>query len=182
MTLIPMKYRKEIERMNALSLLKAFVAKDKLSFIAVYLCEDSVVAAIVLAKAFGIHLGIVQLPLWGAYLAVSLICIGELVRLWSTYTLGKFFTYVVVIARDHKLVRKGPYRFVRHPGYFGGLLIFLGFGIASQSWIIGATIVVLLCLAYVYRIHVEENALRQKFGAKYEEYSRSTAMIIPYLF
>jgi protein-S-isoprenylcysteine O-methyltransferase Ste14 len=182
MTLIPMKYRKELLKLKSpIALLGAFLAKDKLSVVAVYLCEDSVILALVLAWVLHVNLGFVSLPLWVLYLGVLFICLGECLRLWSTYTLGKFFTYVVVIAKDHRLITKGPYRFVRHPGYLGGLLIFIGFGIASQSLIIGVTIVSMLCLAYAYRLHVEEAALREKFGKKYEEYSKRTAMLIPHV-
>ncbi len=181
MILIPLKYRRDLSKMGAREMAGAFVAKDKLSFIAIYLTEDSAILGVVVANILGFHPGLIPLPQWTILIGVFAMVAGEAIRLWSTYTLGKFFTYIVVIARDHKLVIRGPYRFVRHPAYLGGLLIFIGLAIISQSWVIAVTIITLLCLAYAYRIHVEEVALRQKFGKGYKEYSRKTAMIIPHL-
>lgn len=46
---------------------------------------------------------------------------------WSCYrTLGRFFTFEMSIRDDHKLVTNGPYAWVRHPGYTGVLLAFVG--------------------------------------------------------
>ncbi len=37
-------------------------------------------------------------------------------------------------------------------------------------------------LALLYRIHVEEIALRQAFGAEYEDYSRTTKRLFPFIY
>ena len=47
-----------------------------------------------------------------------------------------FFSAVIRIQeeRGHRLITDGPYRFVRHPGYAGMLLLCLGSGLALGSW------------------------------------------------
>jgi len=49
---------------------------------------------------------------------------------------NRFFSPVVRIQeeRGHRLITEGPYRFVRHPGYAGMLLSFLGSGLVLGSW------------------------------------------------
>jgi protein-S-isoprenylcysteine O-methyltransferase Ste14 len=49
---------------------------------------------------------------------------------------NRFFSPVVRIQaeRGHRLITEGPYRVVRHPGYAGMLLSFLGSGLALGSW------------------------------------------------
>ncbi len=49
---------------------------------------------------------------------------------------NRFFSPVVRIQveRGHRLITEGPYRFVRHPGYAGVLLSFLGSGLVLGSW------------------------------------------------
>ncbi len=49
---------------------------------------------------------------------------------------NRFFSPVVRIQeeRGHRLITEGPYRFVRHPGYTGMLLSFLGSGLVLGSW------------------------------------------------
>lgn len=57
---------------------------------------------------------------------------------WSCYrTLGRFFTFEMSICNDHKLVTDGPYAWVRHPGYTGVLLTFIGQAIwlGTKVWI-----------------------------------------------
>lgn len=183
MILIPMKYRKELSKMKKVSsLVSAFVAKDKLSFIVIYVAEYSMFAVLAFAGIFRASPGFVSLAAWVIYVGVGIIAVGEVIRLWATYTLGKFFTYVVITPKDHQLIVKGPYSFVRHPAYLGGLLIITGFGVISQSLLLGAVALAVLCVAYAYRITVEEKALRQKFGRGYDTYSAKTPAMLPYLF
>lgn len=55
---------------------------------------------------------------------------GVFLRSWAILTLGRLFTFVVVIQADHRVVASGPYRLLRHPSYTGGLVAFLGVAIA----------------------------------------------------
>ncbi len=50
-------------------------------------------------------------------------------------TLGRLFKFVVVIQDDHRVITSGRYRLLRHPSYTGGLVAFLGAGIALDSWL-----------------------------------------------
>ena len=61
---------------------------------------------------------------------------------------------------DHSLISTGPYQLVRHPMYFGSLVLILG----SMIWL-GSYLSIFaggLCAlaAYSYRIKIEENFLR----------------------
>jgi protein-S-isoprenylcysteine O-methyltransferase len=106
---------------------------------------------------------------------------GILIRWHAKRTLGRFFTARVAILPDHQLVRQGLYRYVRHPGYLGILLFFLGWPL-----LVGHLPALLFfwlptLAAYLYRIAVEEAALREAFGALYDEYARRTARLLPFL-
>jgi isoprenylcysteine carboxyl methyltransferase (ICMT) family protein YpbQ len=67
---------------------------------------------------------------------VMLIAIG--LRAWAAITLGRFYTRTLRTLSDQQVVRSGPYRFVRHPGYLGSLLMWLGFGLSTCDWLAGA--------------------------------------------
>ena len=56
-------------------------------------------------------------------------------RDWSIVSLGRWFRREVTIEPGQKLVRRGPYRVLRHPSYTGLILIFTGFGLAIGSWV-----------------------------------------------
>ncbi len=95
--------------------------------------------------------------------------------------LGKFFSAVVGIQKDQQVIEKGPYKYVRHPSYSGALIIFIGLGLALQSWAAVITLTLLFIIAYGYRIYVEEKALISELGEPYIEYKKRTKRLIPYM-
>jgi protein-S-isoprenylcysteine O-methyltransferase Ste14 len=157
------------------------IKNDKLSLLFIYF--GAIAISYIEGWFGGLRVGyhFAALPVWTFYLGAAIMCSGEALRHWSTYTLGRFFTYPVVIMKDHKLINKGPYRFVRHPGYLGGILTFSGLGIALQSWAAAGAAVIVMLIAYAYRIYFEEKALKRHFGKQYENYAKKTALLIPYL-
>ena len=68
------------------------------------------------------------------------------------------------------------------PPTWDSVLIFLAIGIYSRNWISLAIVVVLPTLALLYRIQVEEAALREAFGEEYVAYSRTTKRLVPGVF
>jgi len=80
---------------------------------------------------------------------------------------------------SQKLMRSGLYRMVRHPSYLGLLMVFVAIGIHSRNWISFVAAIVPTTAALIYRIHVEEIALRDAFGNEYVEYGRTTKRLVP---
>lgn len=115
-------------------------------------------------------------------LALGLMIAGLAVRWVSIFTLGRFFTVDVAIQVDHTLVEAGLYRHLRHPSYFGLLLVFLGLGLIFANWLSLIVIVVPITLAVLNRIAKEENALRDALGASYVAYCSRTKRLVPGLF
>jgi protein-S-isoprenylcysteine O-methyltransferase Ste14 len=54
------------------------------------------------------------------------VIVGAGLRKWSFITLGRFFTYQSPIRRNHRLVKTGPYQYLRHPSHTGLGLCVLG--------------------------------------------------------
>jgi len=104
------------------------------------------------------------------------------IRWTAIFTLGKSFSSNVAILDSQKLNRAGLYRFVRHPSYLGLLLVFLAIGLHSRNWLSFAIVFPPCTAAVLYRIHVEESALHQAFGAEYVAYSRVTKRLLPGLY
>jgi protein-S-isoprenylcysteine O-methyltransferase Ste14 len=78
------------------------------------------------------------------------------------------------------LVRRGVYRYIRHPLYTS--LLLLGWGAFLKDVSLFSTAFVLLATAFVYiTARIEETENREKFGASYEQYMKSTKMFIPFL-
>src|SRR5215472_13542435 len=56
----------------------------------------------------------------GARAVAAGIAVGGIgLRWWSMIVLGRFYTRTLLMTANHTVVRSGPYRVVRHPGYLG---------------------------------------------------------------
>jgi protein-S-isoprenylcysteine O-methyltransferase Ste14 len=110
---------------------------------------------------------------------ITLLVLGILIRWAAIYSLGKYFTTKVVIQNDHRLIRTGLYKHMRHPAYTGALIAHLGLGLSFSNWFSLAISSVPYLVAASYRMRVEETALRDAFGDEYEDYSTKTKRLIP---
>lgn len=104
---------------------------------------------------------------------------GFAMRRWSEMTLGRYFTFTVLTSADQPVITSGPYRFLRHPGYTGVLLVVIGAGLVNGNWLGLAGWTLLVLLPLLYRIHVEENALLTTLGERYRAYAAHHKRLIP---
>jgi protein-S-isoprenylcysteine O-methyltransferase Ste14 len=105
---------------------------------------------------------------------------GLALRWYSIRVLGTSFTCEVSTRPGQQVVESGPYRWVRHPSYTGGLLTTLGVLVCCCNLAsLGALIVVVA--GYAYRIRVEERALAKEIGPAYSDYMRRTKRLIPFV-
>jgi protein-S-isoprenylcysteine O-methyltransferase len=117
---------------------------------------------------------------WATFaLGIVLAWLGIALRVWSIWSLGRFFQREVRIQPGHVVWRGGPYRWLRHPAYAGSLLTYFGFGLAFGSWVSAFVVLAILGLALVRRIRVEEAELSRALGDPYREYARETARLVP---
>ena len=99
---------------------------------------------------------------------------------WARKHLGKNWSAAVVAKVDHQLVRSGPYKLVRHPIYTAMLGMHTGIAIASGEWhaLVGFA---MLAIAYVRKIHLEEQTMSQLFGATHADYRQHSWALIPWV-
>ncbi|MEP7072434.1 MAG: isoprenylcysteine carboxylmethyltransferase family protein [Verrucomicrobiota bacterium] len=125
--------------------------------------------------------GRVPMALLFYFAGLAFFAIGLIIRWVAILHLGRFFTVDVAIAQDHRLITTGPYRYVRHLSYTDALLVFLGFSLCTLNFYAMAAILIPISGAFLWRIHVEETALRATFGNQYREYATRTGRLIPLL-
>jgi protein-S-isoprenylcysteine O-methyltransferase Ste14 len=111
---------------------------------------------------------------------IAVMLTGFCIRWAGMWTLRKFFSANVAVQSDHRLVIAGPYRFVRHPGYFGGWLGFVGLGLALGNGIAMILLTVFTLPGFLYRTHVEENALNGAFP-DYRPYAARVKRFLPFV-
>lgn len=76
-----------------------------------------------------------DMPVLVALIALVMAILGYALFLWAI-AFNPFFSKIVRIQteRGHAVVTNGPYRFVRHPGYLGGVFSQLGIPLLLGSW------------------------------------------------
>ena len=113
--------------------------------------------------------------------AVGFACFlaGFGMRRWSEMMLGRYFTFTVMTSANQPVITTGPYRFVRHPGYTGVVLVVVGAGLVTGNWIGLAAWSLLVVVPLLYRIHVEEHALVAALGDRYSTYATAHKRLIP---
>ncbi|RHZ77174.1 hypothetical protein Glove_184g143 [Diversispora epigaea] len=137
--------------------------------------------------------------------------IGIIIRLWSFKVLDEFFTFDIMIKKNHKLIKHGPYRYLIHPSYTGMLfhwpfVVYFAFQFAQfvkfyklsfspitysilsflissclPSSIIFKILVLFTILTILNRMRNEEAMLKNHFGKEWDEYVKTRWRLIPYL-
>jgi protein-S-isoprenylcysteine O-methyltransferase Ste14 len=118
---------------------------------------------------------------WTLGLGVAIVLTGIALRGWAILSLGRYFRRTVTIEPGQRIVRRGPYRVLRHPSYTGIFLIVAGFGLAFGSWAGAAVALLIVFVGMLPRIRVEEAALTRACGADYTDYANSTARLLPHV-
>lgn len=100
-------------------------------------------------------------PVAFEWLAIGLACFaaGKAVKWWAILTLGRSWTFRVIVVPGDALVARGPYRFLRHPNYVGVVLELLGAALMTGAAVSGPLAGVLFGMLLVRRIAVENRAL-----------------------
>lgn len=101
--------------------------------------------------------------------------------IWARRHLGSNWSGRIEIKQDHKLVRSGPYRRLRHPIYTAMLGMYVGTAVTVNQAhaLIGVAIVM---LAYWRKIRMEEARLVEAFGPEWQDYRSKTWALVPGVF
>lgn len=94
---------------------------------------------------------------------------GLIIRAWSAGHLTK----------NKSLTTSGPYRFTRHPLYFGNSLLGMGFIISSNSIYGLILFIIYFLLFYIPVIKLEEKKMDNFFPDKFKEYKDKVPILFP---
>ncbi len=118
----------------------------------------------------------------GARLPVSIpmMTLGVAVTAWSAFHFLKVKGTPVPFNPPPKVVKTGPYRYVRNPMLAGVFLFLFGVGFCINSFSLMSFFTPLFVLANVWELkEIEEPELMKRLGEEYIEYRRHTPMFIP---
>jgi len=98
-------------------------------------------------------------PLIGMY------AILQFARIWVLASLGPYWTTRIITLPGAPLVRRGPYKFMRHPNYAIVVAEIAVLPLAFHAWQIAFVFTVLNALLLTWRIRAENAALASRSPA-----------------
>jgi protein-S-isoprenylcysteine O-methyltransferase Ste14 len=120
----------------------------------------------------------IGLPEWTRWLGVALGAACVWMVYWLFSSIGDNITATSATRSEHRLVTRGPYRWVWHPLYTMGSSLFVSIGIVADNWFIAA-LGLLAFILMAARTPREEANLIEKFGDEYREYMKRTGRFLP---
>ena len=117
----------------------------------------------------------VAIAMYGASLTIFLASIEAARRVPLTRT----FVYE---PRPDRVLRTGPFRFVRHPIYLAYSLAWLAAPVAMSSVLLGLTAAGLISCYAVSAVEEERRLLASPLGPEYRDYIKATKRFVPFVY
>jgi protein-S-isoprenylcysteine O-methyltransferase Ste14 len=115
-----------------------------------------------------------------AWIGLALVAAGMLFSFWARAVIGRNWSGTVTLKEDHELVKRGPYRLVRHPIYTGLLAAATGTAVIYLRPL-GFVGVLVIAGSFWYKLRTEERFMVQQFGEEYEQYRMQVRALIPFV-
>lgn len=132
------------------------------SIIIILLIVEDIMAKVIPYKINGFNN---LLGISGALLAL----VGIFLRSWAAG----------IVRKGKDLATTGPYSLTRHPLYVGSLLLAVGACVIIGNMEDTLVVLALAIIFYLPKIKGEELCLSERFGEKWKEYAKNTAMLFP---
>ena len=120
--------------------------------------------------------------LWRVLASLLCFALASAFSWTATRALGRqHLRFDAAIGIEHELVRRGPYRLVRHPIYTSMLCVLWGIGFMAASPLLFVVATVVFLVGTEIRVRIEDRLLAARFGEQFERYRRSTGAYLPLL-
>jgi protein-S-isoprenylcysteine O-methyltransferase Ste14 len=114
------------------------------------------------------------------WLGYAVFIVGSGIAIIAALNLGKNLTPLPRPKENAELVQTGLYRWVRHPIYFGVIVLALGWGLVQQTILVWIYVLVLI-IFFDIKSHKEEKWLSERFS-EYKEYQGRVRKLIPWIY
>ena len=113
---------------------------------------------------------------------VLLFTAGCSMRILAIAQLGVLrFKFNIAFREQQTLKTDQLHGYMRHPTYTAMMLVVLAYAVTTQSWYVGISGILSAWFGFQFRIHFEEQALKEQFGEEYDNYRVKTPMWLPFL-
>ena len=113
---------------------------------------------------------------------VLLFTAGCSMRILAIAQLGVLrFKFNIAFREQQTLKTDQLHGYMRHPTYTAMMLVVLAYAVTTQSLYVGIAGILSAWFGFQFRIHFEEQALKEQFGEEYDNYRVKTPMWLPFL-
>ena len=105
---------------------------------------------------------------------------GIVIAIWAAILLGPNLTPLPKPKPSGEFIQSGLYRFVRHPIYFGVILVCFGWASIEQT-LYTLVLAIILLIFFDLKSRQEEIWLTEKFS-EYDVYKQNTKKLIPFIY
>jgi len=120
-------------------------------------------------------------PLWVRWFGAGIALAGFALLQWAQITLGRSWSDAPRMLKQQRLVKSGPYRWIRHPIYTAFVMILGALLFVSANWLVGLCWLGMTMLESLSRIRFEEALMCEYFGREYLDYMETTGAFVPKL-
>lgn len=93
------------------------------------------------------------------FVFVMIFALAQLLRYWAIRSLGVYWNTRIIVVPGHPIIRKGPYRFLRHPNYLAVITEFAVIPLVFSCYVTAALFTILNAVLLRRRIRIETKAL-----------------------
>jgi len=120
-----------------------------------------------------------RMPPYAVAAGDILVALGLLV-IFFVFKENTFTSAIIEVGTEQKIISTGPYAFVRHPMYTGGLIMLLGVPIALGSWW-GLFTIIPITLVIIWRLLDEEKFLAKNLSGYSEYQNKVRYRLLPFI-
>lgn len=108
-------------------------------------------------------------PAWLRWIGIAPLLIGAYLLVSGLHHLGTNLTISISTKDEHSLITTGPFRWVRHPLYAGGMIETVGLCLLISNWFVFLSAFLFRTMIAI-RTPIEERELIEKFGDECRRY------------
>lgn len=160
-------------------LIRAATKKYEILFIVIYVITTILIS--ILAGLDVMRYKWTSLPALYIYPGILLFIFSSIIGIWSM-SINPFFAATQRIQREkkHLVIKTGPYKYIRHPGYFSWII-----GAVSYPLLLGSLIsfipIILLIIVFIARTYLEDNSLKNELEGYYNYTKITKYRLIPFI-
>ncbi|BDQ03768.1 MAG: hypothetical protein KatS3mg037_2343 [Ignavibacterium sp.] len=102
------------------------------------------------------------------------------IQIWSFRTLGEYYSQEIAIRKEHKIIKVGPYKIIRHPQYLSQIFVDLAGALATLSYIL-LPLTLIQIPFLILRAKEEEKLFQKYLPEEFKSYKEKSGFLFPFI-